>query len=217
AMVAHLGWAGEIIPTYHGRTHTLGAVQTASLIGEILILLLPAIVIGALHGTDAQAVQVMGVTLLVLLPITVSAAVFGSRELPPPPERHIGVREALTTVLRNATARRVLLPDLLLGVAQGVSGGLFLYYFRDVLGFERQSETLVAIYFVAGLVGVPLWWGMARRFGKDKALLAAFVYAATTTAFLPAMPHGNFFPVAAFMVVAGLAQGGTILLTRSLM
>src|SRR5262249_811045 len=101
--------------------------------------------------------------------------------------------------------------------AQGVSGGLFLYYFRDVLGFERQSETLVAIYFVAGLAGVPVWWGLARRFGKDKALLAAFVYAATTTAFLPAMPHGNFFPVAAFMVVAGLAQGGTILLTRSLM
>ncbi|MBC7768134.1 MAG: MFS transporter, partial [Phycisphaerales bacterium] len=111
----------------------------------------------------------------------------------------------------------VLAPDLLLGVAQGVSGGLFLFYFQLVLGFERESQTLLAIYFLAGLAGVPIWWIAARKFGKDRALQGALIYTAVTTALLGVLPPENFPVVAPFMAVAGLAQGGGVLLTRALM
>ena len=121
-------------------------------------------------------------------------------------------------MLSNALARRVLLPDLLLGIAQGVSGGLFLFYFQFVLGFEQESQTLVAIYFVAGLLGVPIWWALARRIGKHRALQGAFVYA-TADDFLIAAGAARAIlrSPAPFMVLAGLAQGGGVLLTRSLM
>jgi glycoside/pentoside/hexuronide:cation symporter, GPH family len=216
-MVAHLGWAGEIIPTYHGRTHVLGAVQVASLIGEVALLALAAVVVQALGGSDADAVRAMGWTLIVMLPLTVGLAVFGARETKVPPQPHLGLRDAIRTVLQNKVARRVLLPDLLLGVAQGVSGGLFLFYFQFTLGFAHESQTLVAIYFVAALVGVPVWWFAGRQFGKDKALQGALAYGAVTTLMLPFMPHGNFPVVGSFMLLGGLAQGGGTLLTRSLM
>ncbi|MCP6756899.1 MFS transporter, partial [Klebsiella pneumoniae] len=79
-------------------------------------------------------------------------------------------------LVKNKSAQRVLLPDLLLGVAQGASGGLFLFYFQFVLGFERESQTLLAVYFIAGLAGVPVWWVAARRFGKHRALQGALIY-----------------------------------------
>ncbi len=216
-MVAHLGWAGEIVPTYHGRTHVLGAVQVASLVGEVALLVLAAYVVQFLKGTDADAVAAMGWTLIVMLPLTTAIAVFGAREAKIPPQPHLSMREAIRTVLANKVARRVLLPDLLLGIAQGVSGGLFLFYFQFTLGFAQQSQTLVAIYFIAGLIGVPVWWIAGRMFGKHKALQAAFLYTAATTLLLPFMPAGNFAVVAVGMIVAGLAQGGGVLLTRSLM
>lgn len=216
-MVAHLGWAGELIPTYHGRTHVLGAVQTASLLGEVLLLVLAAYVVQAMGGSDADAVMAMGWMLILMLPLTIGLAVFGVRENKAPPQPHLSLREAISTVLSNKLAMRVLAPDLMLGIAQGVSGGLFLFYFQYVLGFERESQTLVAIYFIAGLLGVPLWWWLARRFGKDKALQAAFAYTAITTLAIPLMPHGQFAIVAAMMLLGGLSQGGGVLLTRSLM
>lgn len=216
-MVAHLGWAGELIPTYHGRTHVLGAVQVSSLLGEVALLVLAAYVVQFAGGTDADAVTAMGWLLIFMLPATVLIAVFGARERKIPPQPHLSLGDAVRTVLANTMARRVLLPDLLLGVAQGVSGGLFLFYFQYVLGFADQSQTLVAIYFVAGLLGVPIWWIAGRRFGKHRALQAAFVYTAAATAMLPFMPEGNFPVVAVGMIVAGLAQGGGVLLTRSLM
>jgi Na+/melibiose symporter-like transporter len=216
-MVAHLGWAGEIIPTYHGRTHVLATVQVASLLGEVVLLVLAAYIVQFLKGTDADAVAAMGWTLIIMLPLTVLIAVFGARENKCPPQPHLGLREAIRTVLANKVARRVLLPDLLLGVAQGVSGGLFLFYFQFTLGFAQESQTLVAIFFIAGLLGVPIWWTAGRTFGKHKALQAAFLYSAVTTLILPFMPAGNFPVVAVGMIVAGLASGGGVLLTRSLM
>ncbi|MES1201538.1 MAG: MFS transporter, partial [Pseudomonadota bacterium] len=165
----------------------------------------------------AQAVEAMGWTLIVMLPLTVALAVFAARETPTPPQKSVGMLNALKALAENYTARRVLLPDLLLGVAQGVSGGLFLFYFQDVLGFVDQSQTLVAIYFVAGFLGVPIWWIAGRHFGKDRALMAALLYSALTSLPLLILPHASFGIAALFMVIAGLAQGGTILLTRALM
>ncbi|HRO04285.1 MAG TPA: MFS transporter, partial [Terricaulis sp.] len=94
---------------------------------------------------------------------------------------------------------------------------LFLWYFQFVLGFERESQTLLAIYFLAGLAGVPIWWIAARKLGKHRALQAAMLYTAITTAFLLVLPSGDFGIAAPFMAIAGLSQGGGVLLTRTLM
>jgi Na+/melibiose symporter-like transporter len=150
-MIAHLGWAGELIPTYRGRTRVLGAVQLASMIGQTSMLLLAAIVVQGMGGTDADAVASMGWTLLLLLPLTTFIAVKFAPEHRTPPQPHLGLKEALRTLIENPLVRRVLAPDLLLGIAQGVSGTLFLFYFQFVLGFANQSQTLLAIYFIAGL------------------------------------------------------------------
>lgn len=216
-MVAHLGWSGELIPTYHGRTHVLGAVQASSLFGEIVLLVLAAYVVQGLRGSDSDAVHAMGWTLIVMLPVATAVAVIFAPEHKTPPQPHMGLADALKTVFSNRLARRVLAPDLLLGIAQGLLGGLFLFYFQFVLGFVRESQTLVAIYFAAGFLGVPVWWTLARRIGKHRALQAALVYAALTSLLLLVTPSGNFPLALTFMIIAGLAQGGGILLTRSLM
>jgi Na+/melibiose symporter-like transporter len=214
--IAHMAWAGELIPTYHGRTHVLGAVQLASMIGSSLML----IVAGYVEHTWSSsllAVYAMGWTIIALMPVTVLAAVFLVREAPRPPQPHLSIGQTLSTLARNKLAQRVLLPDLLLGVAQGISGGLFLFYFRFVLGFTHDSATLLAIYFLSGLAGVPLWWFIARKLGKHRTLQLALIYGVLTTALLPLLPAGALGIVGPFMFLAGLAQGGGTLLTRALM
>jgi Na+/melibiose symporter-like transporter len=70
---------------------------------------------------------------------------------------------------------------------------------------------------VSGLIGVPIWWMLGRRIGKHKAAQAAFAYATLATLCIPFIPAGNFPVAAIFMLIGGLAQGGGVLLTRSLM
>lgn len=216
-MISHLGWAGELIPTYHGRTRVLGAVQAASMFGQVAILAAAAYVVQGLGGGNGDAVAVIGWSIVLLLPIMTAIAVLTVPERRLPPQPHIGLRQSFAALAQNKFAQRVLLTDLLFGITQGVAGTLFLFYFQFVLRFENQSQTLLFIYFVAGLIGVPVWISLGRRLGKHRALQGAFIYTAITTALIPFMPAGNFSIAAPIMAFAGLAQGGGILLTRSLM
>jgi Na+/melibiose symporter-like transporter len=216
-MIAHLSWAGELIPTYHGRTRVLGVIQVFSLAGQVAILALAAYVRIQPGGSDAAAIEVMGWTMIVMLPVSVAIAVIFARERRLPPQHHLSLPQSLRAVLGNAFARKVLGVDLLFGITQGVAGSLFLFYFQFILGFESQSQTLSLIYFVAGLVGVPFWIWAGRKYGKHAALQGALIYTAATTALILLAPVGNFAVVAAIMGMAGLSQGGGILLTRALM
>jgi len=214
--IAHVAWAGELVPTYHGRTHVLGAVQFASLFGSSLMLVVAGYVAQTQHS-NPQAVFAMGWTIIGLMPIAVLAAVFFVREQPRPPQPHLTILQAIATLAKNKLARRVLFPDLLLGLAQGVSGGLFLFYFQFVLGFTHSAQILLAVYFISGLLGVPLWWFMARKLGKHRTLQVNFLYAAATTAGLLILPPHAMALAIPFMVLAGVTQGGAALLTRTLM
>jgi len=215
-MIAHLGWAGELIPTYHGRTRVLGAVQIASLVGQVGVLAVAAYV-QSQGATGADVVAAMGWYLLIGLPITTAVALFFVRERELPPQSHLSLGQAIRAVWRNKFARRVLSVDLLLGIAQGVAGTLFVFYFEFILGFEQTSNTLLFIYFVAGLLGVPIWMFASRKWGKHRGLQLAFIWTAVTTVMITLVPHGNFTMAMVVMTLAGLSQGGGILLTRALM
>lgn len=214
-MIAHLGWAGELIPTYHGRTRVLGVVQIVSLVGQVGVLGIAAYV-QSQGASGADVVAAMGWFLLIGLPITTAIAVFVVPERQLPPQTHLGLVDSIKAVWRNSFARRVLTVDLLLGVAQGVAGTLFVFYFEFILGFERESNLLLFIYFIAGLVGVPLWMMASRRWGKHRGLQAVFVWTAVTTLLIVLIPAGNFVLAAGLMTLAGMSQGGGILLTRAL-
>lgn len=214
-MIAHLGWAGELVPTYHGRTRTLGVIQFVSLAGQIGVLGLAALV-QSRGGDGADVVHAMGWFLLIALPLTTAIAVLFVRERELPPQAHLSLADSVRAAWRNRFARRVLTVDLLLGINQGIAGTLFVFYFEFVLGFARESNTLLFIYFVAGLLGVPFWIWVSRRFGKHRAMQGVLLWAIVTTLPIPLLPHGDFSIAAFAMILAGFSQGGGIMLTRAL-
>jgi len=214
--IAHLSWAGELQPDYHGRTRTLGAVQVAGMIGYVAMLLLPAIVRGN-GGTSIAAVHAMGYAAIVALPLTVAICVLAVKERPLPPQPHVGFRETLQALKENKSLRYVLVPDFLIGVGYGVTGGLFLFLFRYYLGFETNSELLLLVYFLSGLCGIPFWTWLGRRYGKHRALQIGCVHAAIMLAAVAFIPKGAFWIGIIGLVVAGFSQSAGTMLVRSMM
>jgi Na+/melibiose symporter-like transporter len=192
-------------------------VQIAGAIGSMLILLLPGFVRQSGLGDDADAVRIMGWTIIAALPISVAVTLIFVREPHVAAQPSLRWRVAFEALRANASLRGVLAPDFLVGIAQGVSGGLFLFYFQYVLGFERESQTLLFIYFAGGLLGVPIWIALGRAIGKHRALQVAFLFAAATTPIVLLLPAGVFWLAAPLMVVAGLHQSASTLLLRAMM
>jgi Na+/melibiose symporter-like transporter len=214
--IAHLSWAGELQPDYHGRTRTLGAVQIAGMIGYVAMLVLPAIVMQS-GGGSVAAVHAMGYAAIITLPVTVGLCVWLVKERPMPPQPHIGFRETIRTLVENKSLRTVLGPDFLVGVGYGVTGGLFLFLFRHYLGFTASSELLLLVYFLSGLCAVPFWTWLGRRIGKHRALQAGCIHAAVMLALMPLIPKGELWIGLAGLVLAGFSQSAGTMLVRSMM
>ena len=216
ATIAHLSWAGELQPEYHARTRTLGAIQTAGMIGYVGMLILPAIIRGE-GGSSADAVRAMGYAALIVLPLTVAWCVLSTQEKPSAPQPHLTLRVMLRALLENAALRRVLVPDLLIGVGYGVTAGLFVFLFQFYLRFEKSANTLLLLYFLAGLIGVPFWTWLGRRIGKHRALQWGCLHAAIMLALVPFMPKGEFWIAVAVMMFAGVSQSAGTMLVRAMM
>jgi Na+/melibiose symporter-like transporter len=215
-MIAHLSWAGELQPDYHGRTRTLGAVQIAGMIGYVGMLLLPAIVRGN-GGDSVAAVHAMGYVALVALPATVALCVLTVKETPTPPQPHVSFRDTVKALSENKSLRAVLVPDLLIGVGYGVTGGLFLFLFRHYLGFTASSELLLLVYFLSGLAAIPFWTWLGRRFGKHRALQWGCIHAGVMLALTPFIPKGEFVLGIVMLSIAGFSQSAGTMLVRAMM
>jgi Na+/melibiose symporter-like transporter len=134
-----------------------------------------------------------------------------------PPQPHVTFRETLRALMENKSLRFVLVPDFLIGVGYGVTGGLFLFLFRHYLGFTASSELLLLVYFLSGLIGIPFWTWLGRRVGKHRALQWGCIHAGFALAATVLIPKGDFAIGLAFLVFAGFSQSAGTMLVRAMM
>lgn len=206
--VPYLAWGTDLSQAYHGRTRIAGAREAALLIGTLTATILPA----ALGLSGLAAVNALGVMILALL---VPAVLLACWRLPekkqnaaPKPAR----KEAIRLLVTNRPFRLLLAAYLLNGIANGLPATLFLSFVGDRLGAPEATGPALALYFVSGLAGVPLWLWLSRRWGKHRAWRAGLLL--SCAAFLPAPFLGlGDAPIFFFLAATtGLMMGADLIL-----
>ncbi|HEY1073018.1 MFS transporter [Brevundimonas sp.] len=216
--LGQLGWAAVLAPQYDQRSRVYGWWQVFNIIGVILILILPTVVVKSGIGDYADGVRIMGWAILIALPVTIGLAMVAVPEpvnVGAPPH---GGPKAYLALFGMKTVRKLLIADLLLGVAPGITGSLLFFFFGQIKGYDHtQASLFMLFYFVAGLIGAPIWAWLATRIGKDKALAVASLIFAGLYIAATLVPGGNFALTAAAMFIAGLPYAAGLFLLRAMM
>lgn len=223
AVLSHTAWAATLSTQYHERSRIYAFWQGGNVIGMISILGLP-LILGATKLIDAEAesqvVFSQGLFVVILLPLTIGLAIWRVPE-PPPVEAHNAERATLGDyfrLLQRPTVVRILAADLLTGLAPGVAGTLYFWFFMVIKKFSGpEALALLMVYFMAAIVGGAIWARLAKRTGKSRALIVAcIVYAAVQFAVVT-LPAGNFWLAIPFLIAAGIPYSAGALLLRSMM
>lgn len=216
--LGQLGWASVLAPQYDQRSRVYAWWQAFNIVGVIAILILPAAVVQTGVGDYVAGVHIMGWAIIVMLPLTVGLALAA---VPEPvnagatPHGGIG---AYLSLLKRPTVNRLLVADLLLGIAPGITGALLFFFFDQIKGYARtEASIFMLLYFVGGLVGAPIWARLATRIGKARALIVASLIFAALYFGATLLPGGNFALTAAAMFVAGLPYAAGLFLLRAMM
>ena len=210
ATVVHNTWGARLTGEPHERTRLFAAREGFGLLGVVLAAALPLM----LATTLADGLARMGWIFLALLAgfgLVTVVATPAMRRGPRAP----GLRQLLRPLANPAFARFA--PGYLLnGVAASLPATLVIFFIDDVLQLAPYSGLFLAIYFLSGALGLPLWVRLAKHIGTLDAWLLSMGIA--IAAFVGAfwLGEGHLAGYALVCAASGLALGADLALPPAL-
>lgn len=210
ATVVHNTWGARLSSVPHERIRLFAAREGFGLVGVLLAAALPLI----LAATLADGLTRMGWIFLALLGGFGAITLIATPAMRPGP-RAPGFRQLLRPLANPAFARFA--PGYLLnGVAASLPATLVIFFIDDVLHLAAYSGLFLAIYFLSGALGLPLWVRLAKHIGTLDAWLVSMGLA--IAAFIGAfwLGEGHLAGYVLVCAASGLALGADLALPPAL-
>jgi Na+/melibiose symporter-like transporter len=218
AALSQASWGGVLSTDYNERSRIFAWWQVGNIAGIICVALIPVIVNTTLHYSYATAVQVMGLFIMIMLPLMIGLALWIVPERVSNAATHDIRLSHYFDMLKRRNVRCILWADLFMGLAPGVMAALFFYFFEETRGLHReQSNVAMFLYFVAGIVGAPVWVLMAKRLNKHVTLIISSLIFAVLYGAMAFTPQHNAPVVMIMTFLNGMPYAASLLLTRALM
>ena len=212
ATVAYQAWGADIGSDSASRTRLTAAREGCGLLGVVLAAALPGLLAASLNEGISRLSWILPPLLLAAALITF----FGSGAGPVAVAGNQPLWPSLRRVLGDRAFRRLLLVFVANGIASALPATLFLFFVADVLGLEKASGGLLALYFVAGAGSLPLWIRLAARYGRVISWFGAILLAIVAFAGASLLGPGALWPFALICVASGLALGADLTLPAAI-
>ncbi len=213
--VPYTAWAVDLSGEYHERTRVMGYREGFVVVGTVLAVALPSL----LGLSGVAALNAVGWGLLVLFPLAAAITLLSVAEpvrtaVQPGHEagRAIGWRAGGRLLLANRPFLRLLLGYFLNGLANGLPATLFIPFVTYRLGQPDWAGPLLLVYFLAGLLSVPVWLRLSRRIGKHRAWCWAMLGTCAVFVGAPLLGTGDAALFAVICVLTGATLGADLVL-----
>lgn len=211
ATVAYQAWGAEVGGNAVGRTRLTASREGFGLLGVLLAAVLPGMLSPELGR---------GLSLLAWLypPLLAGAAWLSWRGAPQATQAlHRPAAISLMQAWRNPRFARLLAVFAVNGIAAALPATLVLFYVADVLRAPAWGGPFLAIYFLAGVLCLPLWVMLARRLGRMRAWAAGMLTACAAFTGAYALGSGDIWQFALVCLLSGAALGADLALPAALL
>lgn len=110
-------------------------------------------------------------------------------------------------LLRDSRVRALALPWFLNMLANAIPGTVLVLFMREVLQAESLIPAALLSYFLAGLLAVPLWYALARRWGSLNCWRLGLLLSALLFSLAVGLGAGDAYLFIAISVGTGLMLG----------
>ncbi len=213
--VPYAAWGAELSRTYEGRNRVVSWREALTVTGTLLALVMPALMPAFGIADQAGILRAIAILIVVLLPLAIWIAL----RVPEPHNRSVArlsLKESLEALLANRPFLRLLIAFFVNGFANGLPATLFVFFVSDKLQARDAVGPLLVLYFVSGIIGVPLWYRLAQRLSKHRVWCLGMMLAMAAFAFAPFLGPGDVMAFAVITILTGLALGADVVMPASL-
>lgn len=213
ASVNYHAWGAEMAGGPGERTRVMASREGFGLVGVVMAAALP----GFLADDIAPGLQRLAWGFIPLLGIAALITLWGA----PQAGASAPARERPWVALRRALARPAFVRLLILfglgGIAASIPASTVLFFVEDVIGRPDASGPLLAVYFVAGAAGLPVWVKLSDRLGKVGAWMVAMIVAIVAFVWAAMLGPGDLMAFGVICALSGLALGADLALPPAIL
>ncbi|AWL01777.1 MFS transporter [Stutzerimonas stutzeri] len=210
--ITYLAWGARLSDQLDVRTRVAAWREGAGLLGVVLASVLPSAL--ATRYGKAAALSVFAATFAVLL---CAAMVILLCAAPQPRRSAQRVPASWRQPLRNGAFRRLAGIFFINAVAVAIPATLALFFIADRLQLAQLTGLFLALYFLSGAAGLPLWTRLADRLGKRRSWRIGMLSACAAFVWALLLDPGSAWAYAAVCVLSGLALGADLALPPALL
>lgn len=204
-------WGADLSQSYHGRNRVSAWREGFGMVSGLLALV---IILGAtkwLGMSTADTMFWMGAIFAGAMPFLFGAAMIWVPEpkaehlAPAPPQ--LSLREGLSAVWSNKPYIRLMGALLFLVAGAIIGASLHLIVMERIFNIRPMFALILLGEGIIGLISVPIWMRIAKRYGKHRAMAIAAAWLAIWCLPIPFLDSGDGMLYAAILVIRGF-QGG---------
>ena len=186
-----------------GHMRLAGWRETGALLGVCVAAVAPTL----LMGTDAPFTAfALGFAGLCCVAVWAMRGQWSDVSVAPQSQSGFGI------VLRDPTARRLLILALVNATPVAVSSTLFLFFVESRLNAPGMEGPLLLLFFLAAAASAPVWGKAASHFGAKRSLLFGMVLSILAFAGAAALGAGDVLLFALVCLGSGAALGADLTL-----
>lgn len=216
-IIPYYAWAAELSPDYNERSKITGVRSMMGVVGSLSAQLAPA---GALLffgiGGSSAVLQIVGVTMLIIMPI----CVFFTVTKVPEPTQYISsgtpILEGLKLMGSNKPFLRLIVAFMVSSTALAITTPLYLFFIKYVLDAEAQAIYMLTFFYLSNFAGVPFWVWLSTKIGKHRAYIGCFSLIGLAHPFYLLLGEGDFWYMLPITALTGFAAGGFAALPNSM-
>ncbi len=210
-------WGAELSGEYHTRTMIQSAREKYVLIGLMVasgIVLVSEEIAGK---TDAGFVlSNFSWVIVTLLPLTAFLVVTKVPEVPTFKGPKVSFAHGIKRMYKNKLFGRLLVIELLIAGGENFRNTLSLFFVQDYIGAGRVG-ILYVIYFGVGLMAMPVWDWIAKRYGKHQSLATAMVFVSIVSVSVFFLEYGQVEIFYFLFALKGFCFGAFAYLPRAML
>ena len=215
--LAQGAWSATLATGYNERSRLFSVLTMVGVAANVIVLAIP--IAGQKFGlTTADCVHLMGWLAIGLTPVCVGLVAWRVPEkiAADVPSHRFPIADYWALVKKPAMLR-LFFSQAALQLGPGWMSALYIFFFRDVLGFSvALSSGLLIIYIMAAIVGAPTTAWVSSRFGKHRTLMVTTTGYSLGLCTIFFLPVGQFFITGPVMFWCGFMASGFGLLVSSM-
>jgi len=216
--ISHISWGIELSDEYHERSRIAAYRQTAALLGSLAVAFIPVIVDLASGVSERGRMSGIGLFIVVSLPV-MTAFVFwstGESLTTPAAVQKRGLRGSLLPIARNRPLGALLAANMAMLIGSGATSSILLFYSERVLLLGEWATFAIVPLLFAGLLFLPAWLAVSRRYGKHRALAAAMLVQLLVLPLLLWLPSQNLLLAIVVFLLVGANNGTIVFLPQAM-